>query len=60
MRHALLIQEGSTIAFFAIVRREVLEPPHCKICLGTSPSATLPGRAALLNQEGVSLPESLG
>src|SRR5262245_13652722 len=36
-----------------IVRGEVPEPHNDKVCLGTSPRATLSGRAALLTQEGV-------
>jgi hypothetical protein len=52
--HALLSQEGSEIAFFAISRAEVPKPHPYKVCWGTSPRATLLGRAALLTQEGVS------
>src|SRR5215510_2396752 len=36
-----------------IVRGEVPEPHDYKVCFGTSPRATLAGRAALLTQEGV-------
>jgi hypothetical protein len=36
-----------------IVRGEVPEPHDYRVCLGTSPRATLSGRAALLTQEGV-------
>jgi len=36
-------------------RGEVPKPHDYKVCLGTSPRATLSGRAALLTQEGVAL-----
>jgi hypothetical protein len=51
---ALLSQEGSTIETeVEIVRGEVPKPHLYKVCCGTSPRATLSGRAALLTQEGV-------
>jgi len=36
-----------------IVRGEASKPNDSKVCVGTSPRATLSGRAALLTQEGV-------
>jgi hypothetical protein len=41
-----------------MVRGEVRGPHPCKACLGTSPRATLSGRAALLTQGNNILEES--